>query len=348
MRPSTVLFVGLGGAGQRHARILRRHLPDARFLAYRRTRATPLLNADFTAVAGSPEDAYRLAVVPTLEDGLRRQPDLVVISTPSSLHYDAMMAAAERGASVLVEKPWSHDLAGFRRFQEVLARAGGSFRISFQRRHHALLKHLHGLVASGALGRVVHARMAVGSFVPAWHPYEDWRQLYAVRKDLGGGVLLTECHEFDLCHWFFGLPQRISCTGGNYGPEALDVEDTAHVTLDYGRFSVQVALCFMQREPRRTIDIAGTDGYARWDAAGNRLMHVDYKTGRREEIADPGFANDDMFETQTADLLADRAGATDAHLRSAWAAQAMIEAAKLSMRANRMVALPAYPSEVIA
>ena len=37
--------------------------------------------------------------------------------------------------------------------------------------------------------------VTVGSDVRLWHPYEDFRDLYACRSDLGGGVLYTECHE---------------------------------------------------------------------------------------------------------------------------------------------------------
>ena len=43
-----VLFVGLGGAGQRHLRIFRSLLPDIDFYAFRRNKKTPLLNSDFT------------------------------------------------------------------------------------------------------------------------------------------------------------------------------------------------------------------------------------------------------------------------------------------------------------
>ena len=45
---SKFLFIGLGGAGQRHLRIFRELLPNAEFYGYRTTKKTPLLNNDFT------------------------------------------------------------------------------------------------------------------------------------------------------------------------------------------------------------------------------------------------------------------------------------------------------------
>ena len=44
-----ILFVGLGGAGQRHLRILKELLPvQTKFSAFRTKRKTPLLNGDFS------------------------------------------------------------------------------------------------------------------------------------------------------------------------------------------------------------------------------------------------------------------------------------------------------------
>ena len=48
-----ILFLGLGGAGQRHLRILRERLPNARMIGVRKTGKTPLLNSDFTVNNGA-------------------------------------------------------------------------------------------------------------------------------------------------------------------------------------------------------------------------------------------------------------------------------------------------------
>lgn len=349
MTPKTVLFVGLGGAGQRHLRILRARLPDARFMALRRRGVTPLLNPDFSVSEGRTlEEVYGIERMNTLEAGLAQRPDLVVISTPSSLHLESMMAAARYGAGILVEKPWSHTLAGFDAFRRAVEDGGGAFRISFQRRFHPFVARVRELVTGGALGRIVSATFIVGSYVPSWHPYEDWHGLYAVRPELGGGVLLTEIHEIDLAHWFFGVPERVFCVGGNFGPEPLAVEDTAQLTLDYGAFSVQLSLCFMQKKPRRGLEIAGTLGHLSWDADGNRTIHTHYASGRREETADPAFVNDSMFEAQADAMLGNLSplGSEEA-LKAAWVSQAVVAAAKRSMSEKRAVAIPALFSEVL-
>ena len=342
-----VLFVGLGGAGQRHLRILSARLPHARLSAFRRTLTTPALNADFSLDVGKTlEQAYDLTYVDNMAAGLADTPDLVVISTPTALHLEPLLAAAHRGTGILLEKPWSSNLNGFDEFRRAVERSSVPFRMSFQRRHHPLLARTKEIVATGALGRIMSARFEVGSFVPAWHGYEDWQSLYAVRPDLGGGVLLTESHEIDLAYWFFGIPERVFCVGGNFGPEKLEVEDTAQLTLDYGNFSAQLSLCFMQKQPRRGLEIAGTGGHLSWTADGNRLVHTNCGDGPGGEWSDPTYSNDAMFEAQADALLNDfTQSENDEHLRAAWATQAIVAAAHRAMKEKQAISLPPCFSE---
>jgi len=114
MKPSSVLFVGLGGAGQRHLRILRALLPKSRFMAFRKRGTTPFLNPDFSASFSKRlEDVYSLELMKSLDAALEERPDLVVISTPSSKHWEPLMLAASKGSNILLEKPWSNGLEGF-------------------------------------------------------------------------------------------------------------------------------------------------------------------------------------------------------------------------------------------
>lgn len=342
MKLEKILFVGLGGAGQRHLRIFKSLLvPQTVFTAFRSTRHTPLLNADFSVnEAATIEDHYGLKTFNTLEAALDDGPDLVVISTPSALHLETAQLAADRGIGVFVEKPFSHTLTGFDAFKDTARANDLVFFISFQRRFHSLINKARQIIADGKLGDVFSAVFNVASYVPAWHGYEDFRQLYACRKDLGGGVLLTEIHELDLCHWFFGLPQTVSCTGGTLCGVDMDVEDTAHVSLGYPGLAVSVNLCFMQKHNRRNFFVAGTKGYLEWDQDGNRLTFEDYETGNIENYAEPDAANDDMFIAQAAYFLKMLSSKdSPRQLENAHASLAMAEAAKQSMVSGGPVSL---------
>ena len=348
MSPRRILFIGLGGAGQRHLRIFRDLLPDAELLAYRRLGATPLLNADFSVRQGDTLEAhYGVTLIRDLDEAFAARPDLAVISTPTSLHRDAMFAAIGAGAGVVVEKPWAESTARFSEFESAVRHSRLPFWIGFQRRHHPYIRRIRDLIAGGKLGKIINAEFVVGSFVPAWHGYEDWRTLYAVRPELGGGVVLTEIHEIDLCCWYFGLPQSVYCAGGNYGPEPLAVEDTAQITCNYESFSAQISLCFMEQMARRRIEIVGTAGRIVWDAEGNRFVHDDYGSGSRIDEAMPEFSNDAMFQLQAGAIVSQfESCPVEEQLRAAWASQVVAECAKASMVRGAVVGMPAYPQSV--
>lgn len=296
-----IFFVGLGGAGQRHLRIFKNLLPKkVEFSAYRAKNKTPLLNADFTVNnKSSIEEQYNLILFDSLNAGLENCPDLIVISTPSSLHYEVASMSAKRGINIFIEKPFSHNLKGFKDFENLVVKNNIHFFVSFQRRFHPYLLRIKDILTNNLLGKIINANFNVASYVPSWHPYEDYQKLYACRLDLGGGVLLTEIHEIDLCYWYFGLPTYVTCVGGNYSNNILDVEDTSHLILDYIDFSVQLNLCFMQKFNRRDFFIAGEDGYIDSDTMINSLKFVDYKNSDcNENLSNSNFINDDMFIAQ--------------------------------------------------
>lgn len=330
-----VLFVGLGGAGQRHLRIFKKLLPhQTAFSAFRSLKKTPPLNEDFSIDGESSLEArYGLKLFGALEESFEDQPDLVVIANPTSMHLEVAQKSAERNINVFVEKPFSNSLEGFDEFKKTVLKNGLFFFICFQRRFHPCLKRIKWLIAEGALGRIITAVFNVGSYVPAWHPYEDFRNLYACRKDLGGGVLLTEIHELDLCYWYFGWPEYIDCVGGNFSDVPLDVEDTAHVILKYPGFSVNINLCFMQKYTRRDLYIAGTRGYVEWSADGNKLKWVNYENNQEESFADPDYPHEAMFSSQAAYFLNEMSQSdAAANLEIAKASLAIVEAAKTSMQ----------------
>ncbi len=336
MNLTKILFIGLGGAGQRHLRILRQLLPPTvTFTAFRRTAKTPLLRKDFSVDENnSIIDTYGLKVFNDIESAFEDKPSLTVISTPTSCHKEPLLLALKVGSAVIVEKPWAEDLTDFEFFRSGMLEKQLPFLISFQRRYHPLIKKTNELLKSGKIGRPMVASFTVFSDVTTWHGYEDWRTLYAVRKDLGGGVLLTEIHEIDLAYWFFGLPMAVYCNGGNRGAERIEVEDTVQMTLIYHNFSVQITLCFVHKKKLRNFHIVGTEGSLTWNEESNILLFSPY-VGEPEEFSAPEFTNDYMFISQAKHFLSTwKMTDTKNSLFSAGASLAIIEASHKSMRSG--------------
>lgn len=271
-----ILFVGLGGAGQRHLRNFK-DLLGARgnFTAYRARNRPGVITPDFRLEPGAPD----VRAFPTLESALEDRPDAVVISNPTSDHIRVARAAARGGAHVLVEKPLSHTREGVAELERELADAGRVGLVGYMMRFHPCLRKVREWLLEGRLGRLFSARLEVSSYVPDWHPYEDYRELYAVRREQGGGVILTESHELDLAGWLFGPPRRVFAMGGPLSGRSGDVEDTASLLLDCG-FPVHVQLAFMQRPPSRSCEISGEKGRIRWEGGTSVSL---FDGGRHEE-----------------------------------------------------------------
>lgn len=342
MKYNKILFIGLGGAGQRHLRIFKNLLPEStKFSAVRKTKKTPLLAPNFSVIDNlTVEDEYSLEIFDTIDDALLDNPDLVVISTPTALHTSSAFAAAKSGANIFVEKPFSDSLLGFSRFRENVLNNRLIFYISFQRRFHYYSKLIKKMVDDNIFGSILNVQFDVASYVPSWHPYEDFKQLYACKNELGGGVLLTEIHEIDLCLWFFGLPKSVNCIGGNYSKYELDVEDTCSVIMEYNTFIVTVNLCFMQPYNKRDFCLSGSDAYIECSFNNNYFKLIDYKTETQEIIDNNNQSNDMMFLDQAKYFLnALSADKSSYYLDVAENSLFVVEAAKESMTTGRKVKL---------
>jgi len=294
-----ILFLGLGGAGQRHLRIFRSLLPEAHMFAWRRVRKTPVLQPDFMVAEGATlEERYNLEVFSEIEEAFAQSPDLVVIALPSAMQADAVVDAAQRGCNVFVEKPGSINLQQSMAINEAIRTNKVDYFVSFQRRFHPLVQRMKSVIESEALGPLMSVCVKVASYVPAWHPYEDFRDLYACRADLGGGVLRTESHELDLLGWLFGQPQSVQGILACRGAYSLDVEDSADIILDYGSFTAQVNLCFMQQHQQRVVEINGRDGWLKCDLNEQRLLIGHHVDGNIEDYTDDSVGMDAMFKAQ--------------------------------------------------
>ncbi|HEY8944068.1 MAG TPA: Gfo/Idh/MocA family oxidoreductase [Polyangiaceae bacterium] len=287
-----VLFVGLGGVGQRHLRNVRALLgSEVPIDAYRVRRERMLLDDQLRVVSGDVEERHRVTVFDDLERALARRPDVVFVTNPSSLHVPVALAAVRAGADVFIEKPLSHTLDDVVLLSEELDRRGAIGFVAYQLRRHPGFKRVRERLAEGAIGTPLSARAEVGEYLPGFHPYEDYRRMYAARRDLGGGVTLSQIHEIDLLYALFGMPRRVFSMGGKLSRLEVDVDDLSASVLEFegpsgGPLIAELHQDFFQRPPSRTLRVVGDEGrlewslsektFTRWDPSGARVEFEDY------------------------------------------------------------------------
>jgi predicted dehydrogenase len=266
-----ILMVGLGGIGQRHTRNLRAILGDgAEFIAYRVRRqmhvVTPTMGADTSC---NVEDTYAIRSFPSLPEALAEEPDIAFVCNPSNLHVPVALACVRAGCDVFIEKPLTDSMNGIDELVQAAEDRKRIAMVGYQLRFHPCVVKLVETVQSGLLGNLLAIRATIGEYLPNWHPYEDYRQMYAARVDLGGGVVLSQIHEFDYLYALFGLPQRVYAVGGHWSDLEIDVEDTASILMECrvaGRqLPVQLHQDFLQSPPSRQCEVIGDRGRAIMD-----------------------------------------------------------------------------------
>lgn len=258
-----VLIVGLGSIGRRHARNLRR-LGAVQLSAYR-TRLGALREDDLPGIR----------VFDSLQAALRSGPDAVFVTNPTSLHLAVAREAVEAGCHLFVEKPIAANLDGV---EQLLAQAAARqvhVAVGYDMRFNRALRALKRRLTEGGLGRVMSAHFEVGSYLPAWHKWEDYRVSYAARADLGGGVLRTLSHEVDLARWLLGEVESVSAETAHLSALQIDVEDVAGLLLRFaGGHIATVHLDYVQYPPRRRLRIVGDEAVVEWDEKTGLALSV--------------------------------------------------------------------------
>ena len=287
-----ILFVGLGSIGQRHLRnVYAKFGSKATILAYRARNLKQTIfpnltideNADFI-------EKYSIKVFTDLNQALAQSPDVAFICNPTSHHVSSCLAVARAGCDFFVEKPLSHSLDDLEELISICQSKRLVSSVGYQLHFHPCYKLLKRLISQGTIGNLLSVHAEVGEYLPYWHKYEDYRQMYASRKDLGGGVVLSQIHEIDYLHDLFGMPNKIAAFGGHLSDLEIDVEDVADILLEMtfrGKsLPVLLHMDYIQRPPSRNCKVIGESGKITMDLTGLKVTVE--KPGQEKDIHDFG------------------------------------------------------------
>jgi len=258
-----ILIVGLGSIGRRHFRNL--IALGETDLVLLRTRKATLPDDE---LAGYPVET-------NINEALgKHNPDAVIIANPTSLHLDVAIPAAEAGCHILLEKPVSHSLDGLDTLQKAIEKSGSKILVGFQFRYHPTLNKAREIIKNGEMGQMLTVHAHWGEYLPNWHPWEDYRQSYAARADLGGGVIGTLTHPLDYLRYLLGEIEVLWSFNGHISPLEMDVEDVAEIGLKFTGGTIGgVHVNYVQRPPVHRLEIVGTSGTIRWDNADG-ILHI--------------------------------------------------------------------------
>jgi len=326
------LIAGLGSIGRRHFRNL--IALGEKDIVLLRTRKATLPDDELT---GYPVET-------DLQEALKKyKPDAVIVANPTAFHLDVALPAAETGCAILLEKPISHSTERLDLLEETVNKSGAKVLVAFQFRHHPGMVRAKQLIEAGEIGRILSAHVHFGEYLPAWHPWEDYRQGYAARLDMGGGVVLTQCHALDYLPWLVGKAASVWGFTGKLSDLEVDVEDTAKIGLRFADGALgSLHLDYNRQPPVHTFDIAGTQGTIKWDLAdgATRIYRAEKKDWETYPLPE-GWERNVMFMEQMKHFVAVVRGKSEPSctLVDGIRVQRLVEAVHESQHSGRVIDL---------
>ncbi len=210
-------LVGYGFAGQTfHAPVLSA-VPGLVLAAVASSQPHKVL-ADWPGVDVVPDVAALVA---------RSDIDLVVVATPNAQHFPVARAALEAGKHVVVDKPFTLDVAEARALELLAKRNDRVLAVYQNRRFDADFLTLKDLLASGELGRPVYLESHFDRFRP--EVKVRWRE-----QAVPGAGLWVDlgAHLVDQAVQLFGRPDTLQLDTAVLRDGAV-VEDYFHAVLRY-------------------------------------------------------------------------------------------------------------------
>ncbi|HEV2867090.1 MAG TPA: oxidoreductase, partial [Allosphingosinicella sp.] len=208
--------------------------------------------------------------------------DLVAIASPNDAHFPLAQAALNAGKHVVVDKPFTLDLAQADSLIALARQRERLLTVFHNRRWDGDFLTVSELIAAGRLGEVRLFEAFWDRFRP--NIKAGWREVPAE-----GAGLLNDLgpHLIDQALNLFGLPEAV--TGDVAAQRAkAQVDDYFHLTLHYGRLRVVLGASTLVAAPRPRFAVHGTNGsFVKY---GVDPQEARIKTGRGADA--PGLGDD--------------------------------------------------------
>jgi predicted dehydrogenase len=212
---------------------------------------------------------------------------LVILATPSGLHADQTVLAAQAGKHIITEKPMAISADGLERMIQTTEEAGVELAVIFQNRLSPDVIKVKRGVEAGMLGRTIFGNASVHWFRN--QGYYDanggWRGTW--KLDGGGALMNQSIHTIDLMQWIMGGVASVSADIATLNHD-IETEDTATASVRFNSGAlgtIQGSTAASKDWPVK-VEIIGTGGKAVIENA--RLIHWEGDSELTDDILTPG------------------------------------------------------------
>jgi len=253
-----ILIVGYGSIGRRHVKNL---------LEYSKYEILILTKRK---IKNNKET--RIRYFDSLTNVLKEKPEIGFITNETSFHIEIAIKLAKKNIHLFIEKPLSNSIKNIQKLQKIVNKNKLITQMGCNWRFHPCIKKIKSIVEKNEIGKIYSVQVESNSYLPDWHPYEDYRKGYAAKKELGGGILLTCIHELDFLYWYFGKVEEMFSVTKKQSQLEVNTDDISIMILKFKKNILgEIHLDYFQRPDFKRCKIIGSKGTLYWDSSINEV-----------------------------------------------------------------------------
>jgi predicted dehydrogenase len=300
-----IIFFGLGSIGQRHLQNISKLFSNLELYSFKKNTNNFLIKDGKKNNKIDIFKKYKIKKISSLTKLKSIKFDYAFICNPSSLHIKYAIQLAKLGINLFIEKPLSNSMKDVKKLKDIIKKKNIKCMLGFNLRYNECYKFIKKKLANkNFFGKIYKVDLFNGEFLPNYHPYEDYRKSYASRKNLGGGVILTQIHELDLILSLFGEPKKIFSHCDKISNLEIDVEDNVDVLMIMkNKIILNLHLDYITNPSIRYLRIYGFKKNLYWDYYKNCIEIFDKKKMKLKKISFKKLKRNLMFEEEIKDFI---------------------------------------------
>lgn len=259
-----ILIIGLGSIG-------RRHLKNILALGYRNVSG---VEPDKKTAAAIKKE-FSIPIYDSLKEGLNgAKPDVVFVCSPTHLHVPNATTALRAGVHVFIEKPLSLNLKGVDNLIRLAKKKKKTVMVACNYLFNNGFRELEKVLDSGVYGKPLFSRVAVGYYLPLARKNLNYKNLYAARKDQGGGVILDSgSHVVNYLSVLFGPVIKGGVVAAKSHLLGIQSEEAAILVLEHaGGILSAASLDYLSKKPVHRLEVVTDHGLLTLDIKDDSLV----------------------------------------------------------------------------
>ena len=277
-----ILVIGCGSVGKRHLNnLIKIGVKKSNIFSVdpRNDRLDEVKNLGITNTFKSIDEALKFKI------------DASIVCSPTSMHINQSLKLLENKIHILMEKPLCRNLEGIDEVINLKNKNNLTFMMAYVFRFSPLTIKVKELLNNNEIGKILYARGEFSEYLPDWHPWEDYREFYMAKKELGGGSILDQCHIMDLFHFMFGKFSSVYAFNTKISELEIEADDIAEMLVHFENNIIgSIHTDIFGRKHEKKFEIKGSEGNITWNFYSKKVSL--YKSLLDKEIIFDDFDND--------------------------------------------------------